>query len=157
VLATEKKFLTFSLGSEDNAVIPLTNIAEVLQVSLSEVCVVPQMQSCVMGIYNWRGEMLWLIDLEKMLGYSSFSSNQIVSKMMAIVVQCEGKSLGLLVRQLTDIESLDSAEMKPINEELFSPDINQFLEGYFINSGQNIILNIDADAIIQSDIWNLHN
>lgn len=157
MLATETKFLTFSLGSEDNAVISLANIAEVLQVSLSEICVVPQMDSCVMGIYNWRGEMLWLIDLEKMLGYSSFSSNQMVSKMMVIVVQCEGKSLGLLVRQLTDIESLDSAQMKPINDELFSPDVNQFLKGYFIHSGENIILNLNADAIVQASMWNLHN
>ncbi|AFZ00035.1 chemotaxis protein CheW [Calothrix sp. PCC 6303] len=157
MLATEKKFLTFSLGSEDNAVIPLANIAEVLQVSLSEICVVPQMESCVMGIYNWRGEMLWLIDLEKMLGYSSFSYNQTLSKMMAIVIQFEGKSLGLLVRELTDIESLDSAQMKPINEELFSPEINQFLSGYFINSGEDIILNINADAIVKASIWNLHN
>jgi positive phototaxis protein PixI len=157
VLATEKKFLTFSLGSEDNAVIPLAKISEVLQVSLSEVCVVPQMHSCVIGIYNWRGEMLWLVDLEKMLGYSSFSYNQLVTKMMAIVIQHEGKSLGLLVRQLTDIESLDSEQMKPVNDELFSPEISQFLEGYFIQAGESIVLSINADAIVQASMWDMHN
>jgi positive phototaxis protein PixI len=157
VLATEKKFLTFSLGSEDNAVIPLAKIAEVIQVSLSEICVVPQMHSCVTGIYNWRGEMLWLVNLEKMLGYSSVSHSHPVAKMMAVVIQHEGKSLGLLVSQLTDIESLDAEQMKPMNDELFSPEISQFLDGYFIQSGDSIILSINADAIVQASMWNLHN
>ncbi len=69
----EQKFLTFHLGDKDTAVISLSNITEVLQVSPLEICGVPQMPSCVAGIYNWRGEMLWLIDIESMFGYESLA------------------------------------------------------------------------------------
>jgi positive phototaxis protein PixI len=157
-LDTAQKFLSFNLGVKDTAVISLEYITEVMQVSLAEICGVPQMPSSVLGIYNWRGEMLWLVDVEEMLGYSPllYSANML-SKMMAIVLQIDGKSLGLLVRQLMDIESLDSGQIKPTSGELFSPDIASFLQGYFINSAEELIITLDAAAIVQSPMWAVHN
>jgi positive phototaxis protein PixI len=157
-LDTEQKFLSFNLGTKDTAVISLHHITEVLQVSLAEICGVPQMPSCVLGIYNWRGEMLWLVDLEDMLGYPSISQGvNLLSKMMAIVIQKEGKSLGLLVRQLMDIEWLNAKQIKPPNAELFSQEISSLLQGYFINESENMIISLDAAAIIQSSMWGIHN
>ncbi|MBF2064690.1 MAG: purine-binding chemotaxis protein CheW [Calothrix sp. C42_A2020_038] len=154
----EQKFLTFHLGDKDTAVISLSNITEVLQVSPLEICGVPQMPNCVAGIYNWRGEMLWLIDIEGMLGYESLSqSHNLASKMMAVVVTNEAKHLGLLVRQLMDIESLDVDSLKPANIDLFSQDIASFLQGYFIDANEQMVISLDARAIIESPIWNIHN
>ncbi|MDM9581578.1 MULTISPECIES: chemotaxis protein CheW [unclassified Nostoc] len=157
-METQEKFLSFNLGVTDTAVISLQHIAEVLQVSLPEICGVPQMPSSVFGIYNWRGEMLWLVDLEAMLGYPPISQeSNLVSKMMAIVLENKGKYLGLLVRQLIDIEWLDTKEMKPASAELFYPKISPFLQGYFINDSEEIIFNLDATTIIQSPGWGIHN
>jgi positive phototaxis protein PixI len=157
-LDTEQKFLSFNLGVKDTAVISLEHITEVMQISLAEICGVPQMPSSVIGIYNWRGEMLWLVDVEEMLGYSPlFYSANMLSKMMAIVLQIDGKSLGLLVRHLMDIESLDSRQIKPTSGELFSPEISSFLQGYFINPADELIITLDAAAIIQSPVWAIHN
>ncbi len=153
-----QKFLSFNLGSKDTAVMSLEQITEVLQVSLTEICSVPQMPSCVLGIYNWRGEMLWLIDLEEMLGYTHLSQKtNFLPKMMVIVVQNEGKYLGLLVRQLMDIEWLKPKEMKPIDTQLFSPEMASFLLGYFINSAEEMIIHLDATEIIQASLWRIHN
>ncbi|MDZ7952400.1 chemotaxis protein CheW [Nostoc sp. DedQUE09] len=157
-METQEKFLSFNLGVTDTAVISLRHIAEVLQVSLPEICGVPQMPSSVLGIYNWRGEMLWLVDLEAMLGYPPISpGSNLVSKMMAIVLENKGKYLGLLVRQIIDIEWLDAKEMKATNTELFYPKISPFLQGYFINDSEEIIFNLDATTIIQSSAWGIHN
>lgn len=154
----EQKFLTFHLGDKDTAVISLSNITEVLQVSPLEICGVPQMPSCVAGIYNWRGEMLWLIDIESMLGYESLAkSHNITSKMMAVVVRKEGKYLGLLVRQLMDIESFDIDSLKPVNLDLFSREIASLLEGYFIDGNEQMIISLDAKSIIDSSMWSIHN
>ncbi|NEU73103.1 chemotaxis protein CheW [Hassallia byssoidea VB512170] len=155
---SEQKFLSFNLGAKDTAVISLQHITEVLQVSLTEICGVPQMPSCVLGIYNWRGEMLWLVDLQNMLGYTPLSQGvNLLSKMMALVVQNEGKSLGLLVRQLIDIELLDTKQIKFPNAELFSREMSDFLQGYFINDSEEMIIAVDAAAIIQASIWEIHN
>ena len=155
---SQQKFLSFNLGARDTAVISLQHIAEVLQVSLADICGVPQVPDCVLGIYNWRGEMLWLVDLEEMLGYAPLSPGaNFISKMMAIVLESEGKNLGLLVRHLIDIEMLDTSQMKPLSAELFYPVMSPFLQGYFINAAEEMMLNLDAMSIIQSPMWLIHS
>jgi positive phototaxis protein PixI len=74
-LYSEQKFLSFHLGTKGIAVISLQYITEILQVSLTEICCIPQMHSSVFGIYNWRGNMLWLVNLEEMLGYVSLQDD----------------------------------------------------------------------------------
>jgi len=157
-LETKQKFLSFKLGVKDTAVISLQHITEVLKISLTEICGVPQMPNCVLGIYNWRGEMLWLVDLEEMLGYPPLlQDSDSLSKMMAIILEIDGKYLGLLVRQLIDIEWLNTKEMKAPSIELFYPGMSPFLQGYFINSSEEIMLNLDSLSIIRSSLWGIHN
>ncbi|KZL51695.1 chemotaxis protein CheW [Nodularia spumigena] len=157
-MENKEKFLSLNLGTRDTAVISLHQITEVFQVSLADICGVPQMPSCVLGIYNWRGEMLWLVDLEEMLGYPPvLQGANFLSNLMAIVLEREGKYLGLLVRSLMDIESLDTNQIKPASAELFYPAMSPFLKGYFINSAEEMILNLDATAIIQSPLWAINN
>ncbi|MEA5579784.1 chemotaxis protein CheW [Nodularia harveyana UHCC-0300] len=157
-MENKQKFLSLNLGTKDTAVISLEKITEVFQVSLADICNVPQMPNCVLGIYNWRGEMLWLVDLEEMLGYPPIlqGTNSLLH-LMAIVLEREGKYLGLLVRSLMDIEWLDTNEIKPISAELFYPAMSPFLKGYFINSAEEMILSLDATAIIQSPMWAMNN
>ncbi|MBK1986806.1 purine-binding chemotaxis protein CheW [Sphaerospermopsis aphanizomenoides BCCUSP55] len=155
---TKHKFLSFNLGVRDKAVISLDHITEVLRVSLTEVCGVPQMPNSVLGIYSWRGEMLWLVDLEEMLGYPPLlQSSNLLSKMMAIVLETEGKYLGLLVRQLMDIEWLDIQQMKTPSADLFYPAMSPFLQGYFTNGAEEMVFSLDALSIIQSPMWSSHN
>ncbi|GAB1545090.1 hypothetical protein NUACC21_77660 [Scytonema sp. NUACC21] len=157
-METQQKFLSFILGSKDTAVISLKHIIEVFQISLAEICAVPQMPSCVLGTYNWRGEMLWLVDIEEMLGYAPLSQEtNRFSKLMAIVLQSEGKSLGVLVRQLMDIEFLNTMQMKHPEIKLFSSEMSPFLQGYFINDLEEITISLDSTAILQYPLWKLHN
>lgn len=157
-MVTEQKFLSFHLGAKNTAVIPLQHIIEVFPVSWEEICSVPQMPSCVLGIYNWRGEMLWLIDTEDMLGYSPLSQGaNSLFRMMVMVLHNEGKYLGLLVRQLMDIESLDAKQIISQDSQLFSSEISSFLQGYFINAIEETILSLDVTAIFQSPMWTIHN
>jgi len=150
-LENQQKFLSFNLGSHDKAVISLQHITEVLQVSLADICGVPQMPSCVLGIYNWRGEMLWLVDLEEMLGYPSLLQGvNVLAKMMAVILEIDGKYLGFLVRHLMDIEWLDPHQMKLPSADFFSPKISAFLQGYFINAVDEMVFSLDAASIVKS-------
>ena len=154
----DTKFLSFNLGVKDTVVIALKCITEVFQVSLPEICSVPQMPSCVLGIYNWRGEMLWLVELEKLLAYTPLSQEvNVFSKMMVIVLQSHGKYLGLLVHPPMDIDLLDMQQIKSPEPQLFSLEILSFLLGYFINSLEEIIIALDVPAIIQSPMWRINN
>ncbi|MBD2299123.1 purine-binding chemotaxis protein CheW [Nostoc sp. FACHB-87] len=153
-MENQQKFLGFTLGSNDKAVISLQHITEVLQVSLADICGVPQMPSCVLGIYNWRGEMLWLVDLEEMLGYPSLLQGvNFLSKMMAVILEIDGKNLGFLVKNLMDIEWLDTEQMKLPAADFLSPKVSAFIQGYFINTLEEMVFNLDAAAIIKSPMW----
>jgi positive phototaxis protein PixI len=158
MLETKQKFLSFNLGTRDQAVISIENITEVLRISLTEICVVPQMPNCVLGIYSWRGEMLWLVDLEEMLGYPPLlQGSNLLTKMMVIVLEHEGKYLGLMVRQLTDIEWLDTQEIKTAASDLFYPEMLPFLQGYITQGSEQMIFFLDPLAIIQSPMWGSHS
>lgn len=102
--------------------------------------------------------MLWIIDLEEMLGYTSvIQEAPLISKMMVIVVQAEGKYLGLLVRKLIDIYWLDTDLMKSPDPQLFKSDIIPRLHGYFIDESEDIIISLDANAIIKSPAWEIYS
>jgi positive phototaxis protein PixI len=156
-LDTGQKFLSFQLADKDTAVIPIDYITEVFPMSLTEICGVPEMPDCLLGIYNWRSEMLWLLDLEDMLGYTAIDGSNSQLTMMTIVIRYEGKSLGLVVRKLLDIEWLNTEQMNLPDATLFRPQASPWVNGYFINDLGEMVIKLDATAIIQSPQWNSHN
>ena len=148
-----EKFLRFHLGAEGIALLPLNVIKQVMQVSVAEILPVPQMPGCVLGIYNWRGEMLWLVDIGQLLGFPPLSSAENV---MAIAIQIEDKVLGLVVRQINDIERhhLDQINLPAIG--LFAPELMPYLQGYFIGANQEVLMVSNARAIANAPLWQ-HN
>lgn len=145
----EERFVLFELGTKYIGAIPVNYIAEVFQISLTAILPVPEVPVCVLGLYNWRGEMLWWVDLEHLVGLQGDSGN----KHMAIVIQARGKYLGLLVRELVDLEWLFRREMKSSATGLFPGELYSFLEGYFINDDKKTILNLEPVAILESTAW----
>src|SRR4028119_1239001 len=88
---TRQRLLRFPLGLQDSALLPLEQIAEILRVNVAEILPVPEMPSCVLGIGNWRGTMLWLIGLNHLLGYPPLSQQErVLPTPMAMVVQVNG-------------------------------------------------------------------
>jgi positive phototaxis protein PixI len=152
------KHLSFQLGEKDTAVVSLDQITEVLPVSLGEVCSVPQMHPCVLGIYNWRSEMLWLVDLDQMFGYNqTFVRSNLGATIMAVVVQIQGKYLGFVVHKLLEIESLDTMRMNPPDTTLFNSQISRFVKGYFINDSQQMVIALDINKIFQFSLFRIEN
>lgn len=154
----QQKFLSFSLGEKDIALLTLEYVQEIFPIALTDICRVPQMPSCVLGVYNWRGEMLWLVNLEDMLGYPPLAPQaRFSSKIMAIKLLYEEKSLGVLVRDIRDIEPFDPQFLKSPDGQLFSPDMAPFVQGYFVNPAEEILICLDVKAILQTPIWISHN
>ena len=150
------KFLQFYLGSNDVitssasgrdlALLEAEIVTEVITVSVSEILSVPQMPYCVLGIYSWRSEMLWIVDLENLLGYPpSFAPN--IDTILVMVIQIEGQSLGLVIPQIDNIVEQNIEQFKPPSSEIFSEDILPFLNGYFTDQSNNIVMLINAAEV----------
>jgi positive phototaxis protein PixI len=140
-----EKFLRFQLGAEAIALLPLNVIKQVMQVSVAEILPVPQMPGCVLGIYHWRGEMLWLVDIGQLLGFPPLGSSENV---MAIAIQIQDKILGLVVKQINDIERhhLDDINLPTIG--LFAPELMPYLQGYLIGVDREVLMVLNGEAIM---------
>ncbi|MBD2578348.1 chemotaxis protein CheW [Oscillatoria sp. FACHB-1406] len=152
-IATEE-FLRFHLSPQDAALLPIACIKEVLQVSASEVLPVPHTSDRILGAYNWRGEMLWMVDLKRLLGLESreFSDSDNRSgssfrggRSSAIALSVEGQVLGLLVEQIKDIEKHDLQQIEPARAGLFDRQLLPFTRGYLTESNAIVL---DARAVL---------
>ena len=145
-----QKFLRFSLGSQDSGLLPLEQISEVIEVSVADILSVPEMPSCVLGIYNWRGEMLWLLDLEHLVGCPPLSR---LASLMAMVIQVDNQSVGLVVQYFNDIELHDASQLQNSAAGLFPPQLLPFVKGYLPGANGTLL---DAEAITRFPLWQVH-
>ena len=151
---SRQKFLRFSLGEHDSGLLLLKQISEVIGVSVTEILPVPEMPSCVLGIYNWRGEMLWLIDLEHLVGFPPLSRlARGLASLMTMVIQVDGQSVGLVVQYVNDIELQDAQQLQPASAGLFPPELLPFVKGYLPGANGTVL---DTEAIARSPLWQVH-
>ncbi|MBW4618016.1 MAG: chemotaxis protein CheW [Cyanosarcina radialis HA8281-LM2] len=153
---TEQQFLRFNLLPETTAMLPVSQMTEVLAIPMGQIVPIPQMPAWVMGVYNWRGEVLWLVDLGNLLGMDSiYQSTASRSTYTTIVIHNATqpgnntrKMLGLVVNQVEDMESCDPDLIQSSLNVSVSPDLVPFLRGYWLKSSGDIMVALDGNAII---------
>lgn len=149
-----QKFLRFQLCPDQTALLAVDEITAVLTVAAIEVLPVPHMPACVLGIYNWRGEVLWLTDLASQIGFAQLGeSDPGCTAFMAIVVQIQGQRLGLAVPEIYDIEHHDSQHLHAPSPGLFSPHLSPLMKGYLANDRSTVL---DVAAILQDPQLRIH-
>ena len=147
-----QRFLRFHLGFEDTALLPVDQVREILRVPVSEILPVPHVPESVLGIYNWRGEMLWMVDLNHLVGFSPLGptlANQETPLAMAIVLEVERQNLGLIVPQIEDIEWHESPTLQAPSAGLFPDRLLPFVSGY-LTEASSMVLNATAIASAES-------
>ncbi len=153
-----RKFLQFQLGKTekthkstvggDIALLDAEIVTEVIAISPQDILPVPQMFYCVLGIYGWRSEMLWIVDLENLLGYPPpLGENNITQELLVMVIQVQGQSIGLVVSGIDTLIEHNLSKFKSSSSEIFSEDILPFLHGYFTSLENDIIMLIDGEEI----------
>jgi positive phototaxis protein PixI len=151
---TRQRLLRFPLSLEDSALLPLEQIMEIIRVNVAEILPVPEMPSCVLGICNWRGTMLWLIDLNHLLGYPPLSQQErVLPTPMAMVVQVNDQTVGLVVQRVQDIELHELQQLQPATPGLFPPKLLPFVLGALPGSSGTVL---DVTAITQCPLWQVH-
>lgn len=152
--ANQQKFLRFCLGSQDSGLLPLEQISEVLSIDIADILPVPEMPDCVLGVYNWRGKMLWLIDLGHLVDYLPLLQHrQELEPVMAIVVQLDNQYMGLVVQQIKDIELHDTEQLQKAAVGLFPPKLLPFVKGYLPGTNNTVL---DIEAIARFPMWQVH-
>ena len=148
---TRQRLLRFPLGAQDSALLPLEQITEILRIDLSDILPVPEMPGCVLGICNWRGDMLWLIDLNDLVSSTPlFELAPGVVALMVVVVQINGQSVGLGLQRVHDVELHNLEQLQPVAPGLFSPQLQPFVLGT-LPGVNGAVLNLTT--IAQCPLW----
>ncbi|NJO42607.1 MAG: chemotaxis protein CheW [Cyanobacteria bacterium CRU_2_1] len=151
---TRQRLLRFPLNVQDSALLPLEQITEILKLDRADILPIPETPNCVLGVCNWRGEMLWLIDLGNLVGYPPLVLlEQGAGTVMAIVIKTNDQSLGLAVRHVNDIEFHDLQTLHLATPGLFPPGLLPFVLGA-LPGGNGAVLNVTA--IMQCPLWQTH-
>lgn len=138
---TRQRFLRFQLSGEHGALLPLTDVMEILQLSTPAILPIPDVPMWVPGVCNWRGNMLWLIDISMVIeGTPLWKPSSSLEQPMVIVVESDEFSAGLLVEKVDDVE-LISAETILHLEDLNSPKSTSIAMGHLPDHG-GIILDV---------------
>lgn len=133
-----QRFLRFRLHSGKTALLPLEGVKEVIAVPPSLVLPVPQMPEAVLGVYNYRGQILWLVDLEQRIGI--YGSRETKPQLLNVVtVEVDHKPLGLVVFQIDDIEIYPADQIQTVSTDLFPIRMMPFLCGYLPISSSPIV------------------
>ena len=150
----EFRLLRFYVSSQDTASLPLNDIEEVVKLPIGEIMPVPDLPDRVLGIYNWRSEMLWLVDVGQQLGFPSpITHPQVLETIWAIVIRVDGKLLGLGVPQIMGLESHPMGQLQPPTETLFGQPLRSFLKGYLTRS-RHLVL--ESKALIHDPLLQAH-
>lgn len=140
---TRQRFLQFKLLGEYKALLPLKDIAEVHQLSTLDILPVPEISRSMLGVCNWRGEILWLTDLNALVGNSPlWHQAPLLAEPVAIVVQLAQTKLGLVVERVDDIERIEPQSIHQ-NTDLYSPTWASYVAGY-IADHSGIVLDVAA-------------
>jgi positive phototaxis protein PixI len=158
--ATEEQFLRLLLIPDTAIAVSVTYLMEILTVSVEKIVPIPHLPPWVMGVYNWRGEILWMVDLGHLFGLTPWYQQPLNrSEFSAVVLRQRnsgadevdrGLILGLLVHEVDDIEWLNSAEIKPLPASVIAPGIAPFVQGCWWNANGNMLMVVDGAAILRA-------
>ena len=146
---TRQRFLRFKLSGENDALLPLETIAEVCQLEPTEILPVPEVPAHLLGVCNWRGEILWLADLNVLIGSSPlWTQAPFLEKPMVMVVESGERKAGLVVENVDDVEKI-APETLHLPTELDTTALSPFVMGYLPNHDGTVL---DVDVIVERSL-----
>jgi positive phototaxis protein PixI len=158
VIENNQQFLSFRIGHHVRAMLAAQHLAEVITITAESMVPIPYTAPAVIGVHNWRGEVLWLVDLGcalKMLPI--VHRHHPLTKYSVIIVNHPKGKIGLVVEQVEQMLWLDPTAIQSIDPNVnsaaspISPCISGTWQAQNSQSSslQETILEINLTALIQ--------
>lgn len=156
------QFLQLYLDANLPVLLPVEPLVEIMTIPIDQIVPLFQMPAWVMGVYNWRGEVLWMVDLNHFLGLTPwYQQTQYGSKHTAVVLQAGALDrfpgaeklavLGLIVNRVENMVACNPELLQPPSDQQNIPaTIQPFLQGCWQKSIAEQHLILDSAAILQA-------
>lgn len=111
-------YLNFQITSDHLGMIPTDQLVEVITLTSHQIVPIPEMPPNVLGVYNWRGEVIWIIDSALIVSPTATPTIK-----HAILLRHQTQVIGLIVQSInqmiwcdpSDIQAPSPAPANPID------------------------------------------
>lgn len=150
------RYLACYLFPNLKVMLPVQKLMEVMTKSVELITPIPHMSPWVMGVYNWRGDALWVLDIAHLFGLTPWYQQSVPTAHHNILIirkdtqpnsELAQNCLGIVVTKVQDLKILDSQEVRPPSTALATPELAPFLQGYWLDEKGEMLACIDVDAI----------
>jgi chemotaxis signal transduction protein len=94
----ENLYLSLILSVDQQVLIPSHQVIEIISVAPTQITAIPQVKKPIMGIYSWRGEILWVVDGAVLLGDDALCDRHFWSPRYSVfIVRESGEHIGIMV------------------------------------------------------------
>ncbi len=139
-------FLSFKLDNQTTAVVPMHQTQEALILPSERVSVVPNLPSSVLGLFNRRSSLLWLVDLPELLGLEPIDRH--AHSYELVLLKVDRVPLAIAVRAIQGVVRFGTEEIRsPIGS--FNPAFTPYLRGWILKE-QELVLVLDPEAVINA-------
>ncbi|MEE3716098.1 chemotaxis protein CheW [Tumidithrix elongata RA019] len=161
--ANSEQFLTFSVSPTQKVMLATRQLVEILNLSLGQITAIADVAPTVMGVCNWRGEVLWVVDLAYLMGfepiyrsgYTQTNCSVILVRQNASQRESQGIAIGLAVTQVGQMLWCESEQILPAPATIANSGMGKFLRGYWLNEtgwleGSETLLVLNGDALVRA-------
>ncbi len=156
-----QQLLRFRLQPDLAAAIDLDRVTELVNIPLDShaerlrqrIVPMPHLSPAVMGVYNWRGEILWIVDFGRLLGLSAAGSPRHYRSLQPTIVVSnttggETHAIGLVVEEIAEIEWYETAQIQPPTPDRHHQTLSSWITGYWrsTTTGEEVTI-FDGQAI----------
>lgn len=141
-------YLKFQLAPRVPAVFAAKAVEEATVIPTGQVTAIPNMPGCMLGLVNRRNRVIWIANLVRLLGMAVPERPQ---QQYSVVIVKSGSSLGLMVDDIDGIIHLPPEALQPPPPQI-NPLLVPYLKGCAVQ-GDQIVLVLDAEAILQSSVF----
>lgn len=179
VIPTEQQFLRFVLPSGLMALIEIDatgsqlrqQVTELVNIQLDRVVPMPHLPPAVRGVYNWRGEILWIVDLAILMGISSgsrrYRSLQPTMILTSVATQAGGgtkdraiatintdedrqaRTLGLIVDEIVEIEWYKLEPIRAPRAGEIPPELSKWVQSVWESVTGEYLPILDGRSIFE--------
>jgi positive phototaxis protein PixI len=145
---TGDMFLRLKIDDQTCAVIPMLQIQEAIVLPAGKVSVIPNLPSPVLGLFNRRSSLLWLVDLPEILGLEPIDRH--AHSYDVALLKVGPTPLAIAVRSIQGVTRFTQEEIEsPIGS--FNPAFTPYLRGWILQE-KELVLVLEPEAIINAKV-----
>ncbi len=148
-------YLRFGLSGEEQFAFAATSVVEVVEILPEQITPMPNISSLLLGTFNLRGEIIWILDLRQLYGQVLTDS---AGPCAVIVIQEGDGVLGVAVHAIQGMAWINSDQIKNADQiqedahESLEEGLAQHVQGKFYTEEKPVIL-LAPGSIVNAKQW----